>query len=143
MTAPKLELTNLQLVRLTNALGALDGIRLSPTQFEPFQFNPETSWKIAHNLSLLTDMVGIYERARKQLMVANQIPEGEMKVTADNASRVAAFVGAIEGLEDKKVPVDGLEMLSREKLNVGGDSRKAQNRIPPSVLAALSPILEA
>lgn len=140
MDTPKLKLTNLQLVKLANALASLDGIRLGPQQFEPFNFNPETTWKVANNIAVLADPVAVFERAKKMLMVQNQMAD-QIQVTAENAKKVADFIVMIEGLEAKEVEV-ALEPLSREKLNVGGDSRKSQNRIPPSVLAALVPILE-
>lgn len=141
MEPPKLTVTNLQLVKLANALASLDGIRISQTQFEPYNFPPETSWRIANNLAVLAEPLAIFERAKKMLMVQNQMAD-QVQVTAENAKKVADFIVTIEGLESKEVEVT-LEQLSREKLNVGHDPRKLQNRIPPSVLAALAPILEA
>lgn len=141
MEAPT-KLTNLQIVKLANALNSLDGIRLSQIQFEPFQFNPETSWRIANNIAVVGPHIETFNRAKKQLGAQYQLAEG-MPITAENAQKVSDFMAALDGLEQKTVDVPGLEMISKDKLNVGGDAKKVQNRIPPTVLAALVPILEA
>lgn len=141
MDTPKLSLTNLQLVKLANALASLDGIRLSPSEYIQYSFPPETSWKIVSNSALLADHVAVFERAKKMLMVQNQMAE-QVQVTAENAKKVADFIIAIEGLELKQVQIEGLEKLNREKLNIGNDRKRSQNSIPPSVLVALLPILE-
>ena len=141
MEAPT-KLTNLQIVRLANALNSLDGIRLSPTQFEPFQFSPDTSWKIANDIAVIATHAESYNRAKKQLATQYQVAEG-MAITTENAKSVSDFMGALDGLEQKLVEISGLEPLSRDKLNVGHDPKKNQNRIPATVLAALAPILEA
>lgn len=136
-----LKLTNLQIARLLSALNNLEGIRISPNEFRPFAFNPEHSWKIASNIAFLSPVVIAFERAKKHLFSQSKIEEGET-VTPENASKAELLFSALEGLEDKVIEVADLEPLSKEKLNVGNDSKQKQNPIPPAVLAALSPILE-
>lgn len=134
-------LTNAQLERIAGGLAALDGLRLKPGEFEPFNFPAETTFKIANNSALFADRLEATGRAKKILAVKYQVGE-RMTITAENAQRVSEFMEAAALLDDKLVEVCGVEIISRAALNVGCDAKKNQNRIPPSVLAAIAPLLE-
>ena len=142
MSEAALTLTYDQLVKLGEGLAALDGLRTKPGEFEPFLFNPDTTWAIAENATVVTGKLKTYAGAKKSLAVQHKITEG-MAVSPENSASVAAFMAGLDELNERAVEVDGLQRISREKLNVGHDVKKQQNRIPPSVLARLQPILEA
>ena len=134
-------LNNLQLQQLSEGLAALDGISTKPGEFEPFVFDPDTTWDIAGNQTLVTDKLRVFERARKLLAAQHKIVN-QMPVTPENAESVDLFVQGLDELQNREVVLDGIKNLSRAKLNVGPDAKKGQNRIPPSALAKLAPILE-
>lgn len=134
-------ITNLQLQQLSEGLAALDGISTKPGEFEPFVFDTDTTWDIAGNQTLVTDKLRVFDRARKLLAAQHKIVD-RMAVTPDNAASVDQFVQGLDELQNREVVIDGLVSLSREKLNVGHDAKKQQNRIPPSALAKLAPLLE-
>lgn len=132
-------LTNAQLIRLFQGLSALDGLRTKPNEIQPYDFDPDTEWKIANNISLLQTKATEYQRAQKALAMRYGIAEGQ-EITPENASKVAEFIEAMHGLEDKQVEVTGLEMIPKDKLKLG--HKKDQNPIPRTVLAAIMPVLE-
>lgn len=138
--SPPILLTHAQLERLANALASLDGLRVKPGEFTPFHFNPETTFAIANNSVLVGEKLTVYRRAKNLLMTSHQMGE-QVQVTPENVQRVKEFLTAMEELEDRKVEVDGLVTIPREKLAVGHDPKKNQNSIPASVLAGLLPIL--
>lgn len=135
-------LTYDQLVKLGEGLAALDGLRTKPNEFEPFLFNPDTTWAIVENQTIVAGKLKTYTGAKKSLAVQHKITEG-MPVTPENSPSVAAFMAGLDELNERLIEVVGLQKISREKLNVGHDPKKQQNKIPPSVLARLQPILEA
>lgn len=141
MSDAAITLTNDQLSRLGEGLAALDGLRTKANEFEPFLFNPETTWLISDNQTAVADALRSYAKAKKLLASQHKITES-MSVTPENSASVAAFMAALDELNEREVSVSGLQKISREKLNVGHDPKKQQNRIPPSVLARLQPILE-
>ncbi len=141
METPVLTFTNAQLQKLSAGLAALDGIRTKPDEFEPYRFNPETTWRIASNQTIITDKLQSFERARKSLAAQNKVTD-RMAITPHNAEQVAAFMAGLDELNDREVKVEGLEKISRDKLNLGFDREKKQNPIPPSVLVNLMPLLE-
>lgn len=137
-------LTNAELEQLAADLSALDGVRRSPQEFEPFQFCPDTTWDIASNLMRVNEALKAFVQARKSLAAQHKVTDG-MRVNqedADQVGRVAAFFAGLEELKSKAVMIDGLKNISRAKLNVGHDGKKSQNNIPPTVLARLAVILE-
>lgn len=136
----KLTLRNVKIVELFGALGGLSGLRVNG-ELVPYLFSPELTWKIADNQTLLEPYVRSYNRAKKALSVQHKVTEG-MPVTPQNAESVAAFFSAADELDEREVDVSGLQKINRDKLNVGHDSKKEQNNIPPAVLARLQPILE-
>lgn len=135
-----LTLTYDQLVKLGEGLAALDGLRTKPGEFEPFLFNPDTTWAIAENQTIVAAKLKTYAGTKKSLAVQHKITEG-MAVTPENSASVAAFMAGLDELNERAVEVDGLQRISREKLNVGGDVNKKQNRIPPSVLSRLAVLI--
>lgn len=136
-----LTLTNGQLAELALGLASLDGLRTKPDEFRPYKFDDEneTTWLVAENSSVLANALTTYNRAKKLLGVQHSIAEG-MKITPENADKVAAFMTALGALEDKSVEIAGLKKISRERLCVGKGEKR--NQIPPSVLAKLHPLLE-
>lgn len=137
----KLTLTNGQLAELASGLANLDGLRTKPDEFQPYLFNPDTTFAIAKNITIIADKLKVLDRAKKLLAVQYSVSEG-MKVTPENAEKIGAFMNAMGELQDKEVEVVGLEKISREKLKVGNDRKKEQNPILPSVLAKLMLLLE-
>ncbi len=141
METPVLTFTNAQLQKLSAGLAALDGIRNKPDEFEPYRFSPDTTWKIASNQTIIADKLQAFERARKSLAAQHKVTD-RMAITPQNADQVAAFMAGLDELNDREVKVEGLEKISRDKLNVGSDREKRQNQIPPSVLVNLMALLE-
>ncbi len=141
METPVLTFTNAQLQKLSTGLAALDGIRTKPDEFEPYRFSPDTTWKIASNQTIIADKLQAFERARKSLAAQHKVTD-RMAITPQNADQVAAFMAGLDELNDREVKVEGLEKISREKLNFGSDQEKRQNQIPPSVLVNLMALLE-
>lgn len=135
-----MNLTNLQLERLAASLGALDGIRTKPDEFQPYRFDADTTWLIAANTVAVAEKLSVFNRAKKLLMVSHQMVD-RVTVTPENVEKVQAFMAAVSELEDREVKADGIQQISRCKLAIGGDSRKGENLIPSSVLAGLMPIL--
>lgn len=136
---PKL-IKGAKLPKLHDGLIALDGLVVRPGEVEPYSFAPETIFKIASNIVIVFDALSAYIRARKLLTSKYQVVE-RMPITETNAKQVAEFMEAVDLLEEKHVELGGIEVISRQELRVGPDAKKGQNRIPPSVVAALSPIL--
>ena len=133
--------TNTQLQKISIGLASLDGLRTSPDSFEPFQFSPDTIWAIASNQSIIAEKLALFDKAKKALAAQYKITD-RMSITPENSESVAAFVAGLDELNDREISVEGLEKISRDKLNVGSDPKKNQNRISPSVLVNLMPILE-
>ena len=138
----KLVITNSKLAALAEGLGQLDGIKTKPDEFRPYKFDDEneTTWLIADNTEAVAPALKGYQRAKKSLAVQHQIPDGPFQITKENAEQVAAFMTALDALEDREVEVVGLKKISRARLKVGNGEKK--NPIPPSVLAKLAVILE-
>ena len=136
----KLTLSNSKLAELAAGLAALDGLRVKG-ELEPFLFCPELTWLVADWQTALEPAVSSYRKAQKSLTTQHKVTEG-MAITPQNADAVAAFVAALDALNEREVEVVGLQKISRAKLNVGHDKKKEQNNIPPTVLARLRPILE-
>jgi len=132
-------LTNAQLQKLSAGISALDGVRTSPDQFEPFHFDSDTTWNLALNHTLIQAKLQPFEAARKALAKQNNITD-RMAVTAENADRVKSFMDSLEVLQDKTVTIDGLIKIARSSLNIGIE--KGKNKIPVSVLLNLMPLLE-
>jgi hypothetical protein len=132
-------LTNDQLQQISEGLAALDGLRKGKDEFEPFQFCADTTWLIASNQVAVVEKLKIFDKAKRLLATQHGIKEG-MPVTKDNSEQVQAFMEGLSSLGDAAVSFDGLQKIPRANLNVGNDAKK--NRIPPSVLAKLMPILE-
>ena len=132
-------MTNSTLIRLANGLSALDGLRTKPNEIQPYEFAPDTEWKIANNIAVLQPKVTEHNRAQKLLATKYGVAEG-MEITPANAQKFSEFIEAMHGLEDKEVTVDGLEKITRDSLKLG--HKKEQNPIPRTVLAAIMPILE-
>lgn len=142
MDEPAITLSYSALESLGAGLTALDGLRPKPGEFEPFLFNPDTTWAIADNLTVVNEKLKPYTAAKKALAAQHKVTDG-MAINAENSAGVAAFMAALDLWLEKTVDVKGLTKISREKLNVGHDSKKQQNKIPQTVLSKLSPILEA
>lgn len=136
-----LTLTYDQLVKLGEGLAALDGLRTKANEFEPFLFNPDTTWLIAEGQVFVAEKLKAFTVAKRSLAAQHKITDG-MSVNAENSASVSVFMAGLDELNERKVDVAGLQKISREKLNVGHDPKKQQNRIPPSVLAKLQPVLE-
>lgn len=134
-------LTNGRIAQLSEGLASLDGLRTKPDEFEPYLFNPDTTWIIASNQTILADKIKVFEKAKKSLASQHKITE-RMAITPENSTQVNAFMEGLSVLQDTEVAVEGLQKISREKLNVGNDKKKGQNTIPASVLAKLMPLLE-
>lgn len=133
--------TNAGLSRIESALLALDGIRKNPQEFEPFLFNPETMLAIATNIELVETKLRPYRRAIKALGTTHKMTPGT-QITDANAAAYAAFMDAMDLLDQTEVKVEDLQKINRAKLNIGHDKKKEQNNIPASVLAKLAPLLE-
>ena len=141
MSESSLKFTNGQLARIAAGLAGLDGVQIRPDEFRAFRFDDEneTTWLIAENSAIVAESLKVFERAKKLLAIQHGIADG-MKITTENAPKVAEFMSALALLEDKEVEVPGLKMISRARLCVGKGEKK--NPIPPSVLAKLHPLLE-
>ena len=137
---PSLKLTNAKLVELAEGLAGLDGLRVKG-ELEPFLFCPEVTWAISDNEVIVNDRLRSFNQAKKNLARQYKITEG-MAITPQNSETVAEFMARLDDLTLSEVEILGLKTISREKLNVGHDAKKSQNRIAPSVLAKLSPLLE-
>lgn len=134
-----LTLSNAKLAALAEGLASLDGLRVKPGEFEPFLFNPETTWTIAHNQTVVGDKLKAFNQAKKLLATQHKVADG-MSITTENAVAVAAFMSGLDELLERAVEVGGVVKISRESLHVG--HKKEQNKIPPSVLAKLTPVFE-
>jgi hypothetical protein len=128
------ELTNREIVRLAEGLRGLDGVVESAGKLRRFDFDDNLTWDIAKNSDIVERAAKLYERARKKLAAGLEVVEGQ-GVTPQNAAAVAAFIAGNEELLDKTQTLAGLTRLNRKTLQSG-------NKIPPSIFAALMPILE-
>lgn len=136
----KLVLTNAKLSELAEGLAGLDGLRVKG-ELEPFLFCPETIWAISDNIEIIKTKLHAVSRAKKALAAQFKIVEG-MPLNSFNPEVLAEFFSGIDALDETTVTVDGLQKISRDKLNVGHDKKKEQNTIPQTVLAKISAILE-
>lgn len=140
MPETPITVTNAQLARLAVGLASLDGWRPKPDEYIPFQFAPETTWKIASNSAIIAASLAPVDKAKKTLAAQYQITD-RMQITPENMPRAKDFMEALAMLEEKLVDVSGLEIIAKDKLNLGYDPKKNQNQIAPSVLVMLMPIL--
>lgn len=128
------ELTNREIVRLAEGLRGLDGVVESAGKLRRFDFDDNLTWDIAKNSDIVERAAKLYERARKRLAAGFEIVEG-VSLTPQNAPAVAAYLDGNEELLDKTQTLIGLVRFNRKTLQSG-------NKIPPSIFAALMPILE-
>lgn len=135
-----METTAPQLNKILTGLRSLDGLRTSPTSFEPFNFHPDVTWVIAENQCAIADALKPYELATKLLVAKYGLHEGQIKVTEGNAAQVQAFVKEVGELDERELTVE-LKIIKRADLKVGNKDNKGQNPISASVLAAIMPIL--
>lgn len=134
MSSAPITFTNAQLETLAHGLSALDGLQ-TKDGFQPFKFDDDTTWLIAVNTDLVQKAVNRLIIARKSLAKQHGVVD-HMKITNENAEKVAAFMESVDALLAKEVPVEGLVRIEKAKLNV------AKNGIPPGVLGKLMGILE-
>lgn len=136
----KLTIPNTKIAELSAGLAALDGQRVKG-ELEPYLFCPELTWLVADNQTVLEPKLAAYNKAKKSLAAQHKVTEG-MAITPQNAEAVAAFMAALDELNEREVEIVGLQKISRAKLNVGHDKKNEQNNIPPTVLRSLNLILE-
>lgn len=134
MAAPTPELTNREILKLAEGLAGLDGCVGDGGKVTRFKFDAETAWRVALDTEIVGRAKLAYERRLKQLGAEHGVVEG-MGLTPANAAAVAAYIAAQDALLDQKQPVTGLHTYQRSVL-------QEKNPIPPSVLAALLPLLE-
>lgn len=129
-------LTNQQIQNLHEGLAALDGVvdkAGQNTEVTRYTFEDGVAWNIAKNLDIAERAVGVINKAKASIGARLKVVKG-MQLTADNAASVAKFQDELASLQEKTQDLNGLLNLSRKALQTG-------NKIPPSVLKNLMPIL--
>jgi hypothetical protein len=136
MAEKPLTLSNREILNLHEGLSALDGVvdrAGSNTEVTRFTFDDKLSWNIAKNLDIVERATVLYQKARKSAAGKLGVVPG-MKVTPENAANVAKYQEAEDALLEKTQDLVGTLRLTRSQLQSG-------NKIPPSVLKNLMPLL--
>lgn len=136
MAEKPLTLSNREILNLKEGLSSLDGVidkAGSNTEVTRFTFDDKLTWNIAKDLDIVERATLLYQKARRSTAAKLGVIDG-MKVTQENAASVAKYQEEEDKLQDKTQDLTGVLKLSRKELQSG-------NKIPPSVLKNLMPIL--
>ncbi len=131
--AEKLQLENRAISKVREGLNALSGVSDKASEITRFDFDGKLVWNIAKNEDLFERAENIFLRARKALAAKHQVVEG-MKLTDENAPRVALYQKELDELQDKTQELTGVLKLKRSDLEAAGVKI-------PSVFKCLMPIL--
>lgn len=126
-------LTNRSILKLADGLALLDGV-VDGGKACRFEWDSDTAWILALDTEAVSRAKLIYERALKSLGARLGVVD-KMAVTPENAANVAAYLDQHEQLLDQTQDMSCLHSYSRSVL-------QKKNKIPPSVLANLLPVLK-
>ena len=125
--------TNREIVKVREGLRLLSGVSSKAGEVTRFDLPDNLVWNVAKDESIFERAEEVYQRARKSLAAKHGVVEN-MKLTEANASAVAAFIEANEGLLDQTQELSGILKLKRKELQEAGVNI-------PAILKDLLPIL--
>lgn len=128
-------LTNAAILKLHVGLSSLDGQRVSKDEVKFYDFEDDVSWNITQNQVIMERAVELFDKEKKKRARENSVVEG-MPLTEANAKQAAAYMDSVDALKDQTQVLDGLIPLKRSEL------KQKKNKIPPSVMKDLFPLLE-
>ena len=131
-----------EIISLNQGLNALNGKQVVVKQedgkesimIQPYDFGPKILWNIAKNTSIISKQVKIYGEARDSII--KKLTNGEREIDQKNKYLVNKFFDEVEELEKADVEVTVLLKFKLDDLKVD------ENKIPPSVLVALLPLID-
>lgn len=129
-----LSLTNREIVKLHEALVALDGLPDRDGTVIRFKFDTKTIAALAKNRVIVERASEFYQRGRKTLGAQLGVVD-RMKLSENNAASVATFIHETENLLDESHSLEGLVKVAL------ADLLKHDNQIPPGVIANLMPLI--
>ena len=129
------KLKNREIQKLHEGLVALDGVAAMGGGVIRFQLDDKTVWDVARNRVILAPAIDALKLAKTSLGAKYHVVEG-LEVNAATASRIAAYMDAVELVMEQEVEISGLANLKESAL-------KAGKVTVPGILANLMAIIEA
>ncbi len=133
MADKPITLPNRTIVKLVEGLKALDGVSNDTAKIERYDFDESLGWNIAKDRDIFERAETVYHKAKASLAGRLGIVE-QMKLTPENAPKVAEFIEKNDKLLDQTQELSGVLKLSRKALFQAGVKI-------PGIYTALMPIL--
>lgn len=142
-----IKLTVRDLLKLHSGLKGLDGNRHSDKEFFYFDYDAGVRWNIGKNLAIVEREVEVYQKNVRAETRAVNLADG-MNMSEIPTLTAATISHKIDALKDKEIELTGILFLKLEEIERRPDSKDPRmkdikvNPIPPSILAALMPIIQ-